>query len=266
MAIFKSHRGVDWHYEVCGDGPALLLIHGFGGSSAWWFGQVDFLKTDFRLLLVDLPGHGGSSFKPLSPSEIAQELRQLTQMVLGTELGIIACSMGGIFALELQRQIPDLVMRVSFVGSMPKFARSAQYPAGLDIEKIKGLSAQFAGDNRAILDMFFRSLFTYSERDSEAFQAVKAMRDKEAAPSAEALRHYLYLLETYDGRDRLSGLICPVQCIAGREDYICPPSMMLWLEEHIHNVRCDIMEGCGHLPMMTHTQEYNRLIEDFLLN
>ena len=266
MAIFKSHRGLNWHYTQQGDGPVILFIHGFGGSSLWWHNQVAFLQRDFCVITVDLPGHGQSSWMPITPIEIAMDLRQLISFLGVSQITVVSCSMGGLFAFELYRQIPSDIMRMSFVGALPKFARSENYPAGLDIEKIKKLSNQFDGDYGAILEIFFRSLFTMQERDSEIFKAVRQMRTQETLPTREALKHFLTILEKHDLRDRIATIICPLQFIAGSEDYICPPAIMAWLSEHTYNARFDTMAGFGHLPFLTDVKEYNRLLEDFLIS
>jgi pimeloyl-[acyl-carrier protein] methyl ester esterase len=179
---------------------------------------------------------------------------------------MLASSLGGLAALELYRMVPQDVMRISLAGSIPKFVRGNDYPAGLDMDKVRTLSHQFEGDYASILDIFFRSLFTMRERQSERFKWVKEMRAKEPLPQQTALKHFLDILERTDLRDRLASVICPLQFITGREDYICPRAVMDWVERHTYNARFDFMEGCGHLPFLVEADEYNRLVEDFLLS
>jgi len=266
MPFFKTHRGLDWYYEVSGEGDAIVMIHGLGATGRFWQAQQEFLKADFQVVTIDLPGHGKSGWKPLSLIEMAIDIRQILSSLGFTQFSLLASSMGGLVALELYRMIPQDVMRISLVGSIPKFARGNNYPAGLDIEKIHTLSQQFDGDYASILDIFFRSLFTMKERASDRFKWVKQLRQTEALPRREALKHFLDILEKTDLRDRIASMICPVQFITGAEDYICPRAIMDWVAEHTHNARFDFMEGCGHLPFLTQTNEYNRLLEDFLLN
>lgn len=266
MAVFTSPRGLTWHYDKAGSGEALLFIHGFAGCGAWWHHQLEFLKQDFEVIAIDLPGHGQSSWMPLSLKEMAKDLAFLVDDLGDANISIVASSFGGLVASSLHKIMPDRIMRMSFVGSIPKFARSPEYPAGLDIEKIKKLSSQINSDHVAVMDMFFRSLFTMKERDSQQFKAVKEMRAREACPSPEVLRHYLQLLEETDLRDRVAKAICPQQYITGSNDYICPPAIMEWIKEHTYNARFDTIQGCGHLPFLTEINEYNRLLEDFLLN
>jgi pimeloyl-[acyl-carrier protein] methyl ester esterase len=266
MPHFKSHRGLDWHYEISGSGEPVVMIHGLGASGRFWQAQKEFLQTDFQVITLDLPGHGKTAWKPISLIEMAMDIRQILSSLALAQFSIVASSMGGLVALELYRMMPQDIMRISFVGSIPKFAKSPDYPAGLDIDKIRTMSSQVDGDYASILDIFFRSLFTMKERHSDRFKWIKEIRHHEPVPQRETLKHFLDILEKADLRDRIASTICPLQFITGTEDYICPHAIMDWVSQHTYNARFDFMEGCGHLPFLTEVNEYNRLLEDFLLN
>ena len=73
MAVVDND-GVRIHYEVEGDGPPLMLMHGMGGSIENWrrAGYIDALKAQYRLILVDSRGFGGSD----KPHDIAAYTRE----------------------------------------------------------------------------------------------------------------------------------------------------------------------------------------------
>ena len=283
MPFLTTDRGLRWHYETAGSGDPILFIHGFGGSGRWWQGQEEFLRSGYRVITVDLPGHGQSAWmpvvtrlargRPVTLDDLAADLRQIISGLGISQFNMVSSSFGGLIAFELCRMMPEAVMRMSFVGVLPKFARAPGYPAGLDIDKIRTLSSQFdasaslstGGDYDVILDIFFRSLFTMRERDSVRFQWVKEMRGSQPLPQREALKCFLDILEKADLRGRLAGVICPVQFVTGSDDYICPQPAMAWVAQHCVNARFDVMRGCGHLPFLTEPDEYNDLLEDFLI-
>lgn len=66
---YINNQGVRIHYQVEGEGPPLVLQHGFTDSLESWyeFGYVPALKHDYRLILLDARGHGGSE-KPHEPA------------------------------------------------------------------------------------------------------------------------------------------------------------------------------------------------------
>ena len=59
---YANNSGVRIHYEVEGEGPALVLQHGFGDSLESWYelGYVNALRPCYRLILLDARGHGAS--------------------------------------------------------------------------------------------------------------------------------------------------------------------------------------------------------------
>ncbi len=266
MPYFKTPGGMNWHYEISGNGEALLFIHGFGASGRWWQAQKDLFHTDHQAVTLDLPGHGKSSWMPLTLTDMAVDIRQILNGLELRQVSLVASSFGGLVALELYRMMPAEIMRMSLAGSIPKFARSSHYPAGLDIDKIRTLGGQFDGDYASVLDIFFRSLFTMKERQSDRYKWVKDLRQGESLPKREALKSFLDILEKADLRDRLASVVCPLQFITGSEDYICPPAIMDWVAGHAYNARFDLIDGCGHLPFLVEAKEYNRLLEDFLIH
>jgi len=73
---YAINQGVRIHYEVEGEGPPIVLQHGFTRDLGFWrqFGYVDAPKHNYQLILLDARGHGLSD-KPHDPSAYAWELR-----------------------------------------------------------------------------------------------------------------------------------------------------------------------------------------------
>lgn len=71
--------GVDWHVQILGDGPTLLLLHGTGASTHSWRDLAPLLAHRFRIVAPDLPGHG---FTP-APKAGAQSLPGMARAVAG---------------------------------------------------------------------------------------------------------------------------------------------------------------------------------------
>jgi pimeloyl-ACP methyl ester carboxylesterase len=100
-----ERRGVRIRCYEGGAGPPLLLVHGFGGA-AWNFSELVPLLTGRRLIVPDLPGHGGSSALPAtSLAGFADVLASL----LDAPADVLGHSMGGVVALRLAERHPSLV-------------------------------------------------------------------------------------------------------------------------------------------------------------
>jgi len=107
---YIDRDGVRIHYEVSGDGPAVLLSHGYGASARMWAGQVEALTPSWKVITWDMRGHGGSD-SPEDPSCYSADLTvadmaaildacEVEQAVIG------GLSLGGYMSLAFQLAHP----------------------------------------------------------------------------------------------------------------------------------------------------------------
>jgi pimeloyl-ACP methyl ester carboxylesterase len=105
-------RGARVRLFAAGDGPALLLLPGFGGA-AWNFDELAPLLTGRRLLIPDLPGHGGSAPLPApSLAGFADVLAGLLDAEGVPQTDVLGHSLGGVVAVRLAVRHPDRVRRL----------------------------------------------------------------------------------------------------------------------------------------------------------
>lgn len=105
-------------WRIFGDGPPLMLVHGGHGAWGHWIRNVPFLARHFRLLLPDLPGHGGSAMPPepiTGPGIAAIVADGLTRLIPpGATCDVAGFSFGGIMsgcvAAQLGGRIGNLVI------------------------------------------------------------------------------------------------------------------------------------------------------------
>src|SRR5436305_671837 len=105
---WHERRGVRIRCFEGGSGPPLLLVHGFGGA-AWNFAELAPLLPGRRLIVPDLPGHGGSS--PLPATSLAGFADVLASLLDGP-VDALGHSMGGVVGLRLAERHPQLVRRL----------------------------------------------------------------------------------------------------------------------------------------------------------
>jgi pimeloyl-ACP methyl ester carboxylesterase len=126
---YAENQDVRVHYQTVGTGPSLVLQHGFSESIEDWFdcGYVDALKLDYRLILVDARGHGGSD-KPHDPRAYSLENRVGDVTVVLDALGIEKAlfwgySMGGWIGFGMAKYAKERV-RALVIGGQHPYARS----------------------------------------------------------------------------------------------------------------------------------------------
>lgn len=108
-------------WRIFGDGPPLMLIHGGHGAWAHWIRNIPFLARHFRLLLPDLPGHGGSAMPPepiTGPGIAAIVADGLTRLIPpGATCDIAGFSFGGIMSGCVAAQIGGRIGNLVICGS-----------------------------------------------------------------------------------------------------------------------------------------------------
>lgn len=119
--------GVGIYYEVHGDGPPLLLTHGYSSTSAMWHGQIDALAREHTLILWDMRGHGQSDY-PDDPRAYSEALTvgDMTAILdaVGARRAIIGgLSLGGYMSLAFYRAHPARTRALLIVDTGPGFRK-----------------------------------------------------------------------------------------------------------------------------------------------
>ena len=239
-----------------GEGPPLVLLHGFGGDiNIWVFNQEALAEGGRTVYAVDLPGHGGST-KDVGEGDLAS----LVSVVAGfmDEMGIekthlFGHSMGGAVAASFAIQHPERVQSLSLIAS-----------AGLG-EEINGeyIEGFIAASRRKEMKNVLGLLF--ANPDLVNRQLINdVIRFKRLDGVDEALRKIADNLfpngKQADVPD-LSGVEVPMLVVWGREDKIVPVSHS---ENAPGNARVEVLDETGHMPQMEASGQTNRLIGEFL--
>jgi pimeloyl-ACP methyl ester carboxylesterase len=111
--------GTRLRYEIGGDGPPLLLLHGLGGALSNWVELAPLLARHHRVLAADLPGHGRSEPLPGAPDldDFAETVRRLAEHEGLLPTAIVGHSAGGLIALRLAAVRPEAVSAIVLAAS-----------------------------------------------------------------------------------------------------------------------------------------------------
>jgi len=128
---FADVRGTRLRYLVAGEGEPLLLVHGLGGAAANWLAVAPLLLAGRRLLVPELPGHGGPAALPAAPSlnAYADRLGLLLEHEGLASAAVVGHSLGGAIALRLSIRRPDVVSALALAGAagISSGTRNARY-------------------------------------------------------------------------------------------------------------------------------------------
>src|SRR5687768_11410363 len=106
------------HYEVAGEGPAVVLIHGLSGSGRWWAYNVPALAQQYQVYNVDLIGFGRSRGQRLVLREAGNWLAEWLQVAEIKRAHLVGHSMGGYIATEVAATAPEAVRRLVLVDAL----------------------------------------------------------------------------------------------------------------------------------------------------
>ncbi len=86
MSRFVATNGVDWHVQVAGSGPPMLLLHGTGAATHTWRGMLDSLARHYTVIAPDLPGQGFSQARDDRVMSLPGMAMALTELLASLEL------------------------------------------------------------------------------------------------------------------------------------------------------------------------------------
>ncbi|PKR84391.1 2-succinyl-6-hydroxy-2,4-cyclohexadiene-1-carboxylate synthase [Heyndrickxia camelliae] len=116
-------HNVQYHIKVLGEGQPVVLLHGFTGDFSTWTFLADFLKDHYKVILVDILGHGKTDC-PNNPSRydielIADDLKEILDKLAIKSASILGYSMGGRLALTFAQKYPDRTRRLILESASP---------------------------------------------------------------------------------------------------------------------------------------------------
>lgn len=265
MPFMETADNVTIHYEEEGAGFPLVLVHGWAMSGKVWGFQKP-LSDRFRLITVDLRGHGKSSAAPsYAFADFGADLVALFDRLDLKRAGLAGWSLGAQVALEAVPLLGNRVAGLVLVAGTPKFTAGDGWPHGLPATESRGLSLRLKRDYDATLGGFFRQMFVEGELVHDQYQRI--VRDiviPRPLPDPEAVQASLVTLAGGDHRSILSSIASPSLVIHGDRDAICPPAAGRYLADGIPGARFLAMEGTGHASFLSRPEIFNGEVTRFL--
>jgi pimeloyl-ACP methyl ester carboxylesterase len=257
-------------YFVGGDGPPLVLVHGLGGSATNWVDLAPLLSRHYRLVVPDLPGHGGS--EALAGASGLQPYADRVAAVIEHERAVpapvVGHSLGGLVVLRLALRRPDAVSAVVLAAS-----------AGLSVGNVWGRNlltaftvvrpGRLAGRYRSVVarsPLLRRLVFGFvsvadpvglSETSVEGFLAGQVLH----TDTGSAWRS----LRDDDPRTDLERVEQPALVLWGSDDAQLPLDDAF---EYARRLRAPlrVIAGCGHLLIGERPEACAAAIHEFLVS
>ncbi|MBV8805067.1 MAG: pimeloyl-ACP methyl ester esterase BioH [Sinobacteraceae bacterium] len=255
----------DLYVEVNGSGPDLVLLHGWGLNLRVWDGLVEELRNHFRLIALDLPGHGRSAWSAGrgTPAEQAW-LIHTTLTSISNRYALLGWSLGAQIALDLTAAMPGRIDRLVLVCATPRFTQSPDWPYGMKATVIDTMAAQLQEDYQRTVSDFLELQVRGSAAGSGVLEQLRRALLVHGQAQPEALEAGLNTLDTTDLRPTLPHVAVPTLVIAGQHDRITPPAASSALARALPDARYVEIRRAAHAPFLSHKAEFVALVREFL--
>jgi pimeloyl-[acyl-carrier protein] methyl ester esterase len=247
--------------QSSGSGPDLVLIHGWGLHGGVWDGFVPLLEPFFRVLRVDLPGHGGSGWAGETT------LDDMTAAVLAAAPATAAWagwSLGGLVAMRAALQAPDRVRDLVLLASTPCFVRRPDWQCALLPALLDTFAAELQQDYLRTLNRFLALQVRGSDNGGAVLRMLRTRLLTKGEPVPEALRAGLAILRNTDLREGIGAVACPVLVVAGERDTLVPLAAARAAAACMANANVEVIAGAGHAPFIARPQVVAGLVHAFL--
>jgi len=249
---------VNIYYEISGEGPALVLLHGWTENHKVWKLQIPEFSKGYRVIAVDLRGHGESD-KPESGYSIQTFADDLYHVLneLGIDKAIIAGhSMGGMTALVFYLTYPEKAKALILVNTTSAGIHdTGPMPLRETLELIR--TAGFEN----VVEQFFAQTF-FAPGTSE--DLINWAKSEVLKNPQYAVEETLKAIMNHDVTGKLSRIAVPTLIIHSTLDLAIGVKMAEILNEGIPNSSIRIIEGVGHHTMLEKPDEFKTAVLDFL--
>jgi len=252
--IVTSKDGTPVSYEVYGVGePTLVFVHGWSCDARYWRAQVPHFARKYRVVVLDLAGHGhsGMSRAKYTMAAFGEDVRAVTEAVGSLRVILIGHSMGGSVIAEAARLMPDRVIGLIGVDTLDNI----EYP--LTTDELEKMTAPLEKDFEAGSRQFVGQMIL-PQTDPQLREWI--LSDVSSAPPAVALSAMNEMMAQYitgDAAKIFEQIRIPVITVNGD----------LWPinyeanRRHMFSYQAIVLKKADHFLMMNRPEEFNRALE-----
>jgi pimeloyl-ACP methyl ester carboxylesterase len=267
-----DYQGVKINYYQAGQGPPVILLHGFGACTYTWRFLAPVLAQDHRVFAIDLKGYGLSDKPDDGKYAVADQADMVAAFIRAKDLHdlvIMGHSMGGGVTLmtyfKVREEAPPRIKKLVLIDSagypqkLPWFIRFPQTPV---LYAVAGrlLSPRFTTGLVLRKCYYHKDRITEEQIDTYAYYgSLPGAREAVAQTARQVVPDDIEAVTA-----RYKTIKVPVLVIWGEDDEVVPLSVGKNFKRDIPNSEMVILPQCGHIPLEEEAGETNRLITAFL--
>ena len=241
-----------YRYIESGEGQAIIILHGLMGGLSNFKTVYDFFPLKgFKVIIPELPIYS-MSISDTTLKSLSEFLYEFIAFKGLKNVILLGNSMGGHIGLLFAKKHPELLDGLIITGSSGLYENNMgdKYPNRENYNWIKSKTEE----------VFFDSKIATKELVDEVFDTVndrnKLIRTLALAKSA--IRHNM--------ANDLPKMKIPTAIIWGNQDTVTPPDVAKEFHKLLPNSNLYWIDKCGHVPMMEHPKEFNKIMYKWLTN
>lgn len=254
-------NGITLGYDDCGTGLPLVFLHAFPLNRTMWSQQQAALSSRYRVITLDLRGHGESD-APLwhySLDQAADDVHVLLDHLSIQQSVFVGLSMGGYILFAFYRRHAERVKGLVFADTRAQ-ADTAEGKDG----RFQMAQTAYKKGPAAIADLMLPKLLTPEtvQARPEIVRHVRAMI--EGNPISGIAGDLMAMAERPDSVPLLQQITCPTQIIVGALDQATPPSDAKLMAEQIPGARLAVIPNAAHLANLEQPEAFNQIVSTFV--
>ena len=248
------------------DGPTIMLSHGFGCGQDSWRDFVPYFADDYRIVLYDLVGAGGSDLSAYDPGRYdslhgyAEDVLQILEAIDGRDVTFIGHSVSSIIGVLASNRDSSRFRSLVLVGPSPRYVNDGDYIGGFEQKDIDvlldTLDANYLGWSAKMAPVIMGN--------ADRPELGESLTESFCRVDPAIARHFAHVTFLSDNRRDLAQVQLPTLVIQTLDDVIAPMTVGEFVHEQIANSEFAIIDARGHVPSLSEPETLARVIRGFL--
>jgi 3-oxoadipate enol-lactonase len=254
-------NGINLAYSDAGQGIPLVFLHAFPFNRTMWEPQLKSLSDRFRVIAIDLRGHGESD-APLwrySMDQFADDVKGLLDHLAIRQAVLVGLSMGGYIIFSFWRRYPERVKALVLADT-----RATPDNDEGRAKRIAMAQALYKDGPNAVADLMMPMLLSPASQTGRPDLVQRVRRIITCTQLSGIIGDLMALHDRPDSVPLLKDITCPTLVLVGEQDIGTPPSDARLIAEGIKGARLEIIPGAGHISNLEQPEAFNRAIASFL--
>lgn len=253
-------NGISIAYDDVGTGLPIVFLHAFPLNRTMWAPQQAALGRRFRVISIDLRGHGESDapFWRYSLEQYAVDVKEVLVRLGIAKAVFVGLSMGGYLEFALYRRCPELILGLVFADTRAEADKPEQIQWRFNLAQ----RTAAIGPAAVIAEMLPKLLAakTY-QRNADLVERVRSIQA--AAPVPGIIGDLMAMAERPDSTHLLPSITIPTLVIVGQDDVLTTPADAERIAKGIPGAQLVIIPDSGHLSNMEQPDRFNGAVEEF---